>query len=82
MDNPTRTAGKEALVGQLVRKLATGSPTVIAIEDIHWADSSTLSFLARIAMACASHPVVLVVTSRIEGDPINASWRAGAAGLP
>ena len=82
MDNPTRTAGKQELVGRLIGKLAAASPTVIAIEDIHWADGSTLSFLARIAMACASHPVLLVMTSRIEGDPIDASWRAAAGGGP
>ncbi|MBM4264855.1 MAG: tetratricopeptide repeat protein [Deltaproteobacteria bacterium] len=79
MDNPTRSAGKEQLIGDLIGKLAA-TPTVIAIEDIHWADGSTLSFLARIAAACASHPVLLVMTSRIEGDPIDANWRAAAAG--
>jgi class 3 adenylate cyclase/tetratricopeptide (TPR) repeat protein len=80
MDNALRTAGKENVVDHLLSNITTKSPTVIAIEDIHWADSGTLSLLARIATTCAGHTALLLMTSRIEGDPIDASWRAAAAG--
>jgi class 3 adenylate cyclase/tetratricopeptide (TPR) repeat protein len=82
MDDDTRTQGKEQVVTELVRKVAAESPIVIAIEDIHWADSATLSHMARLADTCAGCPAVMVMTSRIEGDPIDATWRAATAGAP
>lgn len=80
MDDATRTAGKEALIARLVKDVADAAPIVIAIEDIHWADSATLSSLARIASTCSTAAALLVMTSRIEGDPIDSAWRATAAG--
>lgn len=82
MDGETRRQGREQLVADLVRKATDAAPTVIAIEDIHWADEATLSHLARLAETAARCPAVIVMTSRIEGDPIDASWRAGTAGAP
>jgi class 3 adenylate cyclase/tetratricopeptide (TPR) repeat protein len=82
MDNATRTTGKEELVMRLVKNVATASPIVIAVEDIHWADSATLSYLARLAGACATDPALMVMTSRVEGDPIDVAWRAASAGAP
>jgi tetratricopeptide (TPR) repeat protein len=82
MDHATRTTGKQELVTRLVTSVATASPLVIAIEDIHWADNATLSYLARLAGVCTSNPASLVMTSRIEGDPIDAAWRAATAGAP
>lgn len=82
MDDTTRTSGKERLVTDLVRKMVSSSPIVIAIEDIHWADNATLSLLARLAKTCIDCSAFVVMTSRIEGDPINAAWRAAAAGAP
>lgn len=82
MDNSGRTLGKEQLVVELVRKAGSTSPTVISIEDIHWADDTTLSYLARLAETCAGCAAVMVTTSRIDGDPIDATWRAATGGAP
>ena len=51
-------------------------PILVAVEDVHWADALTLAHLAGIAATVADCPAVLVMTSRVEGDPLDHSWRA------
>jgi hypothetical protein len=46
-------------------------PTVIVVEDLHWADPSTLDFLALLAEQGATAPLLLVLTARSEFRP---SW--------
>jgi class 3 adenylate cyclase len=82
MDEATRTAGKEELVSSLVRKAAEKTPMAVSVEDIHWADNSTLSHLARLTRTCADCRVLVLMTSRIEGDPIDTAWRAETGGAP
>lgn len=82
MDAETRKEGKRTALADLLRRLAARSPRVIVIEDLHWADAATLDYLARIAAVAADCAVLLVFTSRVEGDPIGENWRAGAGGIP
>jgi len=82
MDVETRKEGKRALLAELVRRQAARAPRIIVIEDLHWADAATLEYLSRIAAAAAACPVLLVFTSRVEGDPIDEKWRGGAGGIP
>jgi DNA-binding SARP family transcriptional activator len=82
MDNAARTRGVRELLSRLIQKGGSRRPLLIVIEDIHWADSLTLSYLAGIAAASKSFPVLLAMTTRIENDPINAAWRAVAHGCP
>ena len=52
------------------------------VEDVHWADAATLECLADLACAVREVPALLIMTSRPQGDPIYAAWRASAAGCP
>lgn len=79
MDEAGRERGKETLVAALVRNAAAAKPTVITFEDVHWADASTLSHMAELARTCNGCPALLVMTTRIDGDPIGTAWRAAAA---
>ena len=45
-----------------------GSPVLLLIEDLHWADPSTLDLLAEIAMRQKFLPVLMVCTARPEFD--------------
>jgi predicted ATPase len=63
-------------------RVARRGPVAILIEDIHWADETVLGHLAVIADAVRDCAALLVMTSRIEGDPIDAAWRALAQGSP
>ena len=53
---------------------------LVAIEDIHWADPQTLDAVAGLAAATIDAPIVLVLTSRLEGNPLDAAWRARVGG--
>ncbi len=75
MDAAVRTQGKERVVAELVKASADRQPLLVAVEDIHWADAETLSLLAGVARATATSRSVLAMTTRLEGDPLDAHWR-------
>jgi class 3 adenylate cyclase len=80
MDAAARTHGKERVVAVLAKACADNRPLLVTVEDVHWADQETLSLLAAITRATASSRTVLVMTTRVEGDPLDAHWRDIAGG--
>jgi tetratricopeptide (TPR) repeat protein len=80
MDAAARAHGKERVVAALAKAAADNRPLLVTIEDVHWADPETLSFLAAITRATATSRTVLVMTTRIDGDPLDAHWRSTASG--
>jgi class 3 adenylate cyclase/tetratricopeptide (TPR) repeat protein len=82
MDNAARDYGKRATVAELVTRASSHRPRLLAIEDLHWADRTTLDHLANLAETVPGCPALLVMTSRIERDPLNAAWRPTTAGQP
>jgi class 3 adenylate cyclase/tetratricopeptide (TPR) repeat protein len=82
MDNATRTRGKRDTIVRLAEQASRMQPRVLAVEDVHWADAFTLANLAGLAAMVAECPAVLVMTSRLEQDPIDHAWRAQAGGSP
>ena len=82
MDNAARNDGKRALLSALVEAASRLQPRLIVVEDLHWADPLTLLSLAAIAAAVPAGPALLVMTSRREGDRLDAAWRARCADAP
>ncbi len=76
MDNAKRNRGKQQVVSDLVTVCSARSPLLILIEDVHWAQPLTLAHLANLAITVGQCPTILVMTSRIERDPLDASWRS------
>lgn len=56
---------------EYLRKLAARTPTLLAIEDLHWADPSTIELLSRLVEAVDNQPVLILTTSRPGFD---ATW--------
>ena len=79
MDNATRLQGRQLLLANLVKTLSQRVPCMLVVEDLHWADRSTLESVATLAQAIAESPAILVMTSRVDGDPIDNQWRADAS---
>lgn len=50
----------------LLRELASGGPSVLVLEDLHWADEATLDVLRLLTRRVDSVPVLLVATYRDE----------------
>ncbi len=80
MDNETRNQGKRATVVSLLESVSRGQPVLLTVEDVHWADPITLSYLAVLASAVREFPAILVMTTRIEGDPLDGAWRTQIQG--
>jgi hypothetical protein len=82
MDNAARNRGKRALTAALAANACRHCPTLLIVEDLHWADPQVLAHLAALASAIADGPGLLVMTSRVEGDPLDLAWRASCRGTP
>ncbi|MEM5329349.1 adenylate/guanylate cyclase domain-containing protein [Paraburkholderia sp. JHI2823] len=82
MDHGARKRGKQALVARLTERACEQTPTLIVVEDLHWADPEVLAYLSAFAAGIANGPGLLVTTSRVEGDPIDAAWRARCRDTP
>jgi DNA-binding CsgD family transcriptional regulator len=53
----------EAMVG-LIETLWTETPTVLVVENLHWADPSTLACLRRLGRLVSQHAGLVIVTTR------------------
>jgi adenylate cyclase len=66
-------AFRRGLHGALVewfRRLAANGPLVIAIEDAHWADASSLALASDLADALQEDPILFYVTGRSEAHQL------------
>ena len=82
MENTARNRGKQETVAALVSQRCHGSPLLLRIEDVHWASEIILDHLSALAATVSEIPVLLVMTSRIEGDRLDQGWRSTTGGAP
>jgi ABC-type oligopeptide transport system substrate-binding subunit/class 3 adenylate cyclase len=61
------------VIGEIVERLCQDGPVAVQIEDLHWADPTSLQLLERIAEDTDRQALLLVCTSRTEPD--HPSWR-------
>jgi DNA-binding CsgD family transcriptional regulator/tetratricopeptide (TPR) repeat protein len=59
----------DTVPGAAVAELAAWRPTVLIVEDLHWADDATLDVLGHVARRLADLPALLVLTFRDEEVP-------------
>ncbi len=62
-----------AAVQRVARHLASGGPTVLVIEDAHWADASSVEVVSQLLPLGHELPVLMVITSR--PDRAAVGWR-------
>jgi ABC-type oligopeptide transport system substrate-binding subunit/class 3 adenylate cyclase len=60
------------VVGQLFFRLAEESPLVLALEDLHWADPTSVQLLEQLLSLAEDAPVLLVLSLRPERD--HSAW--------
>ena len=79
LDDPKQIRNRAFHVAaQLFRRigLADGSPVVLELEDLHWADNESLDFLAYLAEVDRDVPLLIVACSRPTLFERRASWCA------
>ena len=56
------------VVRELISRLTQDGPVAVVLEDLHWADATSLQLLERLFADTESMPLLLVLTSRLERD--------------
>jgi class 3 adenylate cyclase/predicted ATPase len=92
---PAHKAGYFDALGQEARRLARAdllralaaaaserAPVFLAIEDIHWAERDSIMEIGTFAGMIADLPVLLLMTTRPDGDPVTRAWRNVAVPTP
>jgi len=80
LDDVDHTAGSgrlrmlESLLG-LLERLARSRPLLLVLEDVHWADPSTLELLVFLVRTLRSEPILLVLTYRSDDATASAPLR-------
>jgi predicted ATPase len=82
MDHGARQRGKQTLAARMAEDACAQAATLIVVEDVHWADPEAIGYLAAFASGIANGTGLFVTTSRVEGDPIDAAWRARCRDTP
>jgi class 3 adenylate cyclase/tetratricopeptide (TPR) repeat protein len=82
MDVERRLQGRAAAMGEILASAVRQQPRLLIVEDVHWARPPLLRALAQVAHAISERSAIIVITSRIEGDPLDRFWRASVAGIP
>lgn len=68
LDAPAAQARLNDAIAQMVRAAAALRPTLLVIEDVHWADEATLDLLRFLAKASALSRLLLCVSCRQEEE--------------
>lgn len=74
------TRRQDAILGKLLRASSRRRAVLVCIEDIHWAPPATLCRLTRLMATVATCRALLVMTTRIVGEPDDAEWRRAIKG--
>jgi ABC-type transport system substrate-binding protein/class 3 adenylate cyclase len=61
------------LMGALMARLAEDRPVIVAIEDLHWADPTSIQLTERLLPLSEEAAVLLIITMRPERD--HAAWQ-------
>ena len=66
----------------LVQSAAMKMPLVLAFEDAHWADSDMLGLIAECCALAENLPLIVIATTRIEGDRMDSDWMSRIGDVP
>lgn len=78
MSEQMRAAVRSDVVAGLFERASRTTPLFVVVEDVHWADEATLDTLAKVAESSGQQRLLLVLTSRIDGDPLTQAWQERA----
>ncbi|MEP6874612.1 MAG: adenylate/guanylate cyclase domain-containing protein [Burkholderiales bacterium] len=82
LSREARVRGVGDTLCDLVRHASARRPLLLLVEDVHWADVWTLERLTAVGALTQAQPLLLVVSTRFEGDPSAGPWRSALHGVP
>lgn len=75
IDAPARAAGKIRALQSLLLRRALVQPLLISVEDLQWGDARLFPVLADLLACTDEAPVIWVLSSRNDGDPLDSAMR-------
>jgi tetratricopeptide (TPR) repeat protein len=81
MAHTARASGLTEAVRELILRKAIGGPLLLVLEDVHWSKPELLTMLAALLPDVQQLPLVWVLSSRFEHDPLDAALRPYLNGL-
>ncbi|MDB5907910.1 MAG: hypothetical protein JWP34_2024 [Massilia sp.] len=82
MSHAVRDQGLAQALQMLILRRAAAEPLLLVVEDVHWGDAWLFEALGALMALTRDAPVVWVLTSRIEHDPLESALRAHLFDLP
>jgi predicted ATPase len=82
MSHAVRDQGLAQALQTLIMRRAAAQPLLLVVEDVHWGDAWLFEALGALLALTREAPVVWVLTSRIEHDPLESALRAHLFDLP
>ena len=79
MNNAMRIEGKQRTLFRLADRASRLQPRLLIVEDLHWADKLTLTYLAELTKAAPGCPLLVLTTTRIQGEPASQTWHLPSA---
>lgn len=82
MSHETRLQQRAQALREAIRLACQVRPLMVMIEDVHWADENLLDAVSPMIFQTSEDPVVWVLTSRVEKDPLEQRIRPYLPDLP
>lgn len=82
MTPETRVERRDTALRELILARAIHHPQLLLVEDLHWADEALLATLTALLQGTLEAPVIWLLTSRLEQDPLESRLRPQLADLP
>ena len=82
MSHAARESGLAHALQTLITRMAMIEPLMLLVEDVHWGDAYLFEALGGLMVLSREAPVIWVLTSRIENDPLEAQLRSHLYELP
>jgi class 3 adenylate cyclase/tetratricopeptide (TPR) repeat protein len=82
LDDPRQVRNRARVyVADYLRSVSTTRPLIVLLEDLHWADDSSLNALPELAMALGDRPALFVATARQALDERHPGWTSAVPGM-
>jgi DNA-binding SARP family transcriptional activator/predicted ATPase len=80
LDPTSRASGRSLALARLLQSATSERGLLLLLEDLHWSTPEDRELLAALANNARALPVMVVVSTRTHGDPLDAAWRARLQG--
>jgi hypothetical protein len=72
----------KSTIARLIQHAAEPNGLVMVIEDVHWADARSLARMADLIAVANEFPLLLILTTRFEDEPLDPVWRGAVLDTP